>query len=115
MVIQGPDLPNLLYGHCVVNSDDVMKALIIGGKTFGGFVSNATHIFSFVDQTWKQGPLLTNGRFFHACGILKDGNDYIIVIAGGLDDQNFMLSSVELYNFGAGVSWYAGPEMTNPR
>ena len=115
MIIQGPDLPNSLEGHCVVNSDDVMKAIITGGKTWGSFASNTTHIFSFVDQTWQQGPLLTNGRFLHACGILKDGNDYIIVIAGGLDDQNFILNSVELYNFGAGVSWYAGPEMTNPR
>ena len=117
MIIQGPDLPNLLYGHCVVNSDDVMKALITGGRTSGSSASNATHIFSFDDQTWQQGPPLTEGRYFHACGILKDGNDYIIVVAGGLDDQGYqsMLNSVELYNFGAGVSWYAGPELTSPR
>ena len=115
MIIQGPDLPNSLDGHCVVNSDDLMKALITGGKTWVSFASNATHIFSFVDQTWQQGPFLTNGRFFHTCGILKDGNDYIVVVAGGLYDYHSMLNSVELYNFGAGVSWYAGPEMINPR
>ena len=117
MIIQGPDLPNSLDGHCVVNSDDVMKALITGGRTSGSSASatSATHIFSFVDQTWQQGPFLTNGRFFHTCGILKDGNDYIVVVAGGLYDYHSMLNSVELYNFGAGVSWYAGPEMINPR
>ena len=118
MIIQGPDLPVTIEDHCVVNSDNVMKAFIIGGIDYGyGVVSNATHIFSFDDQTWQQGPPLTEGRYFHACGILKDGNDYIIVVAGGLDDQGYqsMLNSVELYNFGAGVSWYAGPEMTSPR
>ena len=114
MIIQGPDLPVSITNHCVVNSDNVMKAFIIGGIDYG-YVSNATHIFSFDDQTWQQGPPLTEGRYFHACGILKDGNDYIIVVAGGLDDQGLMLNSVELYNFGAGVSWYAGPEMTYPR
>ena len=114
MIIQGPDMPNLVYGHCVANCDDVMKALITGGKTSGGFATNDTHIFSFDDQTWQQGPPLTDGRYHHACGILKDGNDYIIVIAGGVGDSS-VLSSVELYNLGSGVSWYAGPEMANPR
>ena len=112
MIIKGPDLPNSLYGHCVVNADDVMKALITGGTTWGSFPSNATHIFSFVNQTWQQGPSLIEGRYFHACGILKDGNDYIIVVAGGTGETTY-LSSVELYNLGSGTSWYAGPEMAN--
>ena len=114
MIIQGPDLPNFLYGHCVVNSDDAMKALTTGGKNSDGFASNATHIFSFDDQTWQQGPPLTDGRYHHACGVLKDGNNYIIVIAGGYNGNNY-LSSVELFNLGSGVSWYQGPEMINPR
>ena len=114
MIIQGPDLPDKIYNHCVVNSDNVMKALITGGYTSGGLVSSATHIFSFDDQTWQQGPPLTEGRYYHACGILKDGNDEIFVVAGGIGDSSY-LSSVELYNLGSGVSWYAGPEMANPR
>jgi hypothetical protein len=115
MIIQGPDLPVSITNHCVVNSDNVMKAFIIGGIDHG-VISNATHIFSFDDQTWQQGPPLTEGRIYHACGILKDGNDYIIVVAGGIRQftgENFDLRSVELYNLGSGTSWYAGPEMAN--
>ena len=113
MIIQGPDLPVTLINHCVVNSDDIMKAFIIGGYDYGyGIVSSATHIFSFDDQTWQQGPSLIEGRYFHSCGILKDGNDDIIVVAGGTGESTY-LKSVELYNLGSGTSWYAGPEMAN--
>ena len=113
MIIQGPDLPVTITNHCVVNSDNVMKAFIMGGYDYGyGIVSSATHIFNFDDQTWQQGPSLIEGRYFHACGILKDGNDYIIVVAGGTGETTY-LSSVELYNLGSGTSWYAGPEMAN--
>ena len=111
MIIQGPDLPVTIEDHCVVNSDNEMKAFIIGGNG-NGVVSSATHIFSFDDQTWQQGPSLIEGRYFHACGILKDGNDYIIVVAGGAGETTY-LSSVELYNLRSGTSWYAGPDMAN--
>ena len=53
----GPDLPNALKDHCVVNSDEWMKAVIIGGS-IGGMagpnVVDSTHIFCFDDQTWHQ-------------------------------------------------------------
>ena len=76
MIIQGPDLPNLLYGHCVVNSFDAMKALITGGKTSGGFAANAFHIFSFDDQTWQQGPPLTGKSFSEALTLASTNPQY---------------------------------------
>ena len=115
MIIQGPDLPNILAGHCVVNSDDVMKALITGGVDSVDSTLNAANIFSFEDETWQQGLPFTEGRAYHACGVLNDGNNHIIIIAGGVGQTNNLLSSVELYNLGSGVSWYAGPEFANAR
>ena len=114
----GPDLPNALKDHCVVNSDEWMKAVIIGGSIggmAGAIAVDSTHIFCFDDQTWSQGPPLMHGRYMHSCGILKDGNDYIIVTAGGIGSTGYSLASVELYNLLGGVAWYAGPDLAAPR
>ena len=115
----GPDLPNAVSDHCVVNSDEWMKAIIIGGS-IGGMVGpnvvDSTHIFCFDNQTWYQGPSLMHGRYMHSCGILKDGNDYILVTAGGIGSTGYPLTSVELYKpLVAGNSWYAGPDLAAPR
>ena len=114
----GPDLPNAVTDHCVVNSDEWMKAVIIGGSISGMAgpnVVDSTHIFCFDDQTWHQGPSLMHARHKHSCGILKDGNDYILVTAGGIGSTGYSLASVELYNLVDGGAWYAGPDLTAPR
>ena len=71
-----------------------------------------TFIYDLKTDDWTPSHQLNIGRYFHACGILKDGNDYIIVVAGGAGETTY-LSSVELYNLRSGTSWYAGPDMAN--
>ena len=56
-----------------------------------------------------------HGRYMHSCGILKDGNDYILVTAGGIGSNGYSLSSVEFYNLLDGGAWYAGPDLAAPR
>ena len=111
-IIEGPDLPIPITEHCVVNSDELMKAFVIGGLNTINF--NWVVIFSLNNQTWEYGPNLIFARRMHACGILKDGNDHIIVVAGGLGDSG-PLSSVELYNLESGNGWYSGPDLAKPR
>ena len=111
-IIEGPDLPIAIMGHCVLNSDELMKAFIIGGSN--GIYFNSVYIFSSFNQTWQYGHNLISARRQHGCGILKDGNDNIIVVAGGLGDMG-PLSSVELYNLESGNGWYSGPDLAEPR
>ena len=59
----------------------------------------------------QQSPV---SRFSHSCGILKDGSDYIVVVAGGLN-ANGPLASVEMYNLISGGAWQAGPDLAEPR
>ena len=115
-IIEGPDLPIAITEHCVLNSDELMKAFIIGGS--GALTNNINFnsvlIFSFINQTWQYGHNLIFARRMHGCGILKDGNDHIIVVAGGLGDTG-VLSSVEMYNLESGNGWYSGPDLAEPR
>ena len=111
-IIEGPDLPIAITEHCVLNSDELMKAFIIGGLNTINF--NDVFIFSFNNQTWQYGHNLISARRMHGCGILKDGNDHIIVVAGGLGNAG-PLSSVELYNLESGNGWYSGPDLAKPR
>ena len=111
-IIEGPDLPIPITEHCVLNSDELMKTFVIGG--FNTINFNWVVIFSLNNQTWEYGPNLISARRMHACGILKDGNDHIIVVAGGLGDSG-PLSSVELCNFESGNGWYSGPDLAKPR
>ena len=54
-------------------------------------------------------------RSMHSCGILKDGSDYIIVVAGGLN-ANGPLASVEMFNIiRSGGGWQSGPDLAEPR
>ena len=118
-IIEGPDLPFAITEHCVLNSDELMKAFIIGGSASlsNDINLNSVLIFSFITQTWEFGDNLISARRMHGCGILKDGNDHIIVVAGGFGDTGFtgVLSSVEMYNLESGNGWYSGPDLAEPR
>ena len=113
-ITEGPDLPIAITGHCVLNSDELMKTFIIGGYMGDGINLDAVYIFSSFNQTWQYENNLISARRMHGCGILKDGNDHIIVVAGGLGDTG-PLSSVELYNLESGNGWYSGPDLADPR
>ena len=115
----GPDVPNYIYYHCMVSSNALMKAIIIGGYSVSDEnsipnLSDETHIFSFYYQSWFQGPPLNMARAHFTCGMLKDGNDHIVVAAGGLTN-NGITKKIEFFNLGSGLNWYFGPDMTEPR
>ncbi len=44
---------------------------------------------------WTSCPDLGTARVEHACGVLRHGNDRMIVVAGGLDSHNTKLDKVE--------------------
>ena len=113
-VYPGPDLPNTNWFHCMVNSDELMKAFSIGGMDEQYAALNGTQIFNSNDQTWEHGPSLMEPRADFGCGLLKDGNDHILIAVGGYNWFGIS-NTVEMYNIDSGGGWYVGPVLSQPR
>ena len=102
----GPNLPYLLSKPCAVKySED--KIYVIGGSRYNnagnivdGF-SNKNLIFNPMNGfTHIEGPSMISDRRMHSCGLMNNGNQSKIVVAGGenIQDPKGVLSSVEIFD-----------------
>ena len=102
----GPNLPYLLSKPCAVKySED--KIYVIGGSRYNnagnivdGF-SNKNLIFNPMNGfTHIEGPSMISDRRMHTCGLMTNGNQSKIVVAGGenIQDPKGVLSSVEIFD-----------------
>lgn len=60
-------------------------------------------------NTLYTGPSLLVGRKQHGCGSYQDGSDMILVVAGGRDKDNTILSSTETFKLGTNAWTPANP------
>ena len=104
--IAGPKLPYKMYGMCMIKlSED--QIYVIGGRNETLGYMNEVWIFNPKNGFNKtQGLSMKTERMFHACGTMNDGNDTLIVVAGGYN-ENGSLDSVEIYNQTEN-KWFAG-------
>jgi hypothetical protein len=105
-----PSLPVTIYYHCMVtvNSTTVM---VIGGVQNGQY-SGKTFFFTFVEESWTEGPELKNKRGVHSCGKIrrnKESQEMSIIVVGGYDGSS-NLPSVEILDEGSN-EWQTGPEL----
>ena len=96
-------LPGDLWANCLVllNSTTLM---IIGDR--------ATYYINTLTNAWVRGPLLTQGRGSHSCGLIrKDSNsqEMSVIVAGGYN-YTALISTTELLDAGSNT-WRRGPEL----
>ena len=90
-----PSLPEPVEKHAVISINDT-TSMLIGGSTNSNFYSPKTYYFNHKSNTWKNGPNLISGRYFHAAGLIMDHvtHKQHIAVVGGSDGGN--RNSVEL-------------------
>ena len=76
-----------------------------------------------LSKAWIPGPELNTARSYHSCGVIRSKSDPlngssdedVLVVAGGIDDNGYTLSSVELlllkHMTGGKSVWKPGPEL----
>ena len=82
-IMQGPELPNALMFHAIINIENE-KTMIIGGRT-GFYTTGQTHVYNHIHFEWSIGPTLIKERDGHAAGILTDEATYakLAIVTGG--------------------------------
>ncbi len=117
----GPDLPQPLFGHCLVKIDNA-KAMIIGGQEEGDQALSKTWEIGLVDFDFQEKDELLEARSNHACGLIKDSNAgssgiSAIVVTGGCylcfsyGTKYKDRSSSELWIIDGSDSWIFGPDL----
>ena len=76
-------LPVIIVAHCVVLINST-TLFMIGGRQDDVILSPRAHFFNSESEQWTEGPSLKVGRVYHSCGILRNGGEYRIVVAGGM-------------------------------
>ncbi len=91
----GPKLPYAVSSHCVVKNSQT-KVYLIGG--YGTSFLNKVLIFNPMNGfTHIEGPSLITKRSLHACGLMSNGQQSKIIVAGGRNGNDY-LSSVEIFD-----------------
>ena len=112
--IPGPKLPYDLQVMCVVKLSE-NEIFVIGGKN-GNSTRNEVWIYDPQNgYARNQGPSLNTGRYAHSCSTMRDGENTIIIVAGGvsgsLGPEN-LLKYVEIYD-PTDNTWHSGKTNSN--
>ena len=61
-------------------------SMIVGGFTDYDVISRSTLFYNHIKKTWSDGPMLRQGRWRHAAGVVTDEftNEKLIVATGGV-------------------------------
>ena len=87
-LIPGPDLPVALCKHQIVsfNSNFGYVSMVIGGQpSDSNEASELTYFFIHSNQTWVEGPILEQGRIYHAASVVTDPvtKEDLVIVTGG--------------------------------
>ena len=95
--LYGPDLPFLVYHHCILAINETTMISIGGTRDERAYERyKTTMYFDLQSQKWTSGPDMYYKRYRHACGKLVIDNTSIIVVAGGyIDHEDTTSQSVE--------------------
>ena len=111
----GPQLPYGMFKMCAVKRSE-QEIFVIGGQDGLRYqYRNETWIYDPQNEfSRKPGPSLNYKRGGHSCSTMKDGDDNLIIVAGGLLDGNAPLDSVEIYN-PTSNTWDLGKTIFQPQ
>ena len=110
----GPQLPYGMFKMCAVKRSE-QEIFVIGGQDGTPQYRKETWIYDPQNEfSRKPGPSLNYKRGGHSCSTMKDGDDNLIIVAGGLLDGNAPLDSVEIYN-PTSNTWDLGKTIFQPQ
>ena len=112
--VPGPKLPHELLSMCSVKLSD-NEIFVIGG--FDGSRSPKNEVWIYDPQNGfarSQGPSLTTERYHHSCSTMNDGEKTLIIVAGGFNNINLFLDSVEIYD-PTDKTWHSGMINSKPQ
>eukprot|EP00095_Tigriopus_kingsejongensis_P006397 maker-scaffold1351_size46012-snap-gene-0.12 protein:Tk06397 transcript:maker-scaffold1351_size46012-snap-gene-0.12-mRNA-1 annotation:"hypothetical protein" len=106
----GPEMPNRLYDHCMVQLNETHSA-VIGGYSTEERILAELWIYNWSDQTWIREEDMAVPRDDHYCALLPDGN---VLVAGGVTTDNEYTDQVEIFNVQT-RTWETGPTLPENR
>ena len=102
--VNGPDLPEPLSQHCLVQLDETTY-MIIGGINALSYPVPETLFFHTGNQTFTTGPRLSAATDSMMCQVLETSNgaNKIVVVAGGIvdDEESFISDKIETWTVGS--------------
>ena len=86
-VEKGPELPEPMVGHCIVQLN-LSTVLFMGG---GPSTTKKTFFYEMTTQTWTNGPDMNYGRAYFGCGLMQTatGSSIVVVSGGGTSLTDF--------------------------
>ena len=97
-VQQGPEIPYNVGHQCMINIDED-KVMFIGGYNETSYLDE-TRIYSFTQNSWKMGPILTRSRYFHACALITLGSKQVILVAQDDTSEYLVLDGTNTWKQG---------------
>ena len=98
-VVAGPELPTVMWGHCIVKVNSTTDFFIYREKTY---------FFNHPSQSWTRGPDLNMDKKDGGCGIMKLANGSDVVVAAGGSMQRERALSTEFLVLDGSMKWVAG-------
>ena len=94
-------LPVQIWNHCLVAFNNKI-VYMIGGSRDENSITDDVYYFDIPAYTWFKGPKLNVARRNHTCAVFKDSttNDVVMAVVGGVDSNNKILDSVEIFRDG---------------
>ena len=115
-VVEGPELPWGMSGHCVVQLNQFTFFFLGGGKHIslsGSVNGSSTFFYDARSKAWTNGPDMNYERKSFGCGIMKMASgSSMVVVTGGIESISNRegLAATEFLNLGDpnGLKWSSG-------
>ena len=111
--VPGPKLPYKMDRMCTIKVSE-NEIFVIGG--YSGDSRSEVWIYDPQDGFARtQGPSLNTRRSHHSCSTMKDGEKFLLVVAGGYNNatEKGYLDSVEIYD-PTDNTWHSGKTNSQP-
>ena len=100
-VVPGPDLPEVMTGHCIVQLNQSTVFFVGGYPNY-----KKTFLFDVPSETWTNGPDMNQDRHYSGCSLMPMGSDLLVVASGG--DYSPSTTEVLILGNPKGLKWSAG-------
>ena len=106
-VVEGPQLPKAMGGHCAVKVSETKVFFMHGYKTY---------FYDFLTNAWTNGPDMTYDRVYFGCGIMNTiaKSGVVVVTAGGFRLGTGSKTEFLTLDDPNGLQWTPGPDLPKP-
>ena len=103
IVVDGPELPMTMFGHCIVKLNQTTFLFMYERKTF---------FYDYSNQVWSYGPDMKYKRTYFGCGKMTSANGSVVVVAAG---GAYSRNTTEFLDFDGSkdLKWSAGENVVS--